>query len=297
MTLKRGQMIQPLYLCVLCQVLYGSFSIEEINCTTREILFGGLWAAMAMAFVLWSFTLLALFICEENKSSAWRNVVFCLVSILSLIGVAQTVMQQVQFYERQFGAGCLWVVLFAGVALTLPCTAGTFARCSRILLVLFCAAMGLLLLGFFELSNVQNLSAEPLRVLGVSNAFWVGFGLYPEYLVLFVSRPSSHTLRETKAFCWNKELSAIVGLPFFAVLVQSGFVLCSELIFGVQENGVGGVEILRSWTFLNFSRFDAIVVLLWLLIAFFRLRFLAYVAMQIRPKNQAKPTRKAGQVQ
>ncbi len=298
MTFTHRQLVLPLSLCVLTQVLYASFSQEAIVYTAREMLFGGTCAALAVSVLLFGLLLVGQSFGAEPQSEIWKNVVCAFVFLALLCGAVQVVLQQVQFYVRQFGAGTLWVLLLAVAVICLHSTPNALVRCARLLLALLAVAVIIALLGLIAQSNVHYLSDDALTAMGVSNGFWAGLGLYPDYLAVLYCKqePRKERAVRDKKISGQGALLCLLALPFFAVAVQVGVVLCAELIFGVQEAGVGGFEFLRSWAFLNFSRFDGVIVLLWLLLAYFRLRFLACVAWSISPFGAEKQSRKAGQV-
>ncbi len=290
MKITQQQLPLILVVCLLSQGLYTAFSVDAICCTTREILFGGTCAAVAVSLMLWGLLLLGQMfpLCQSPAPSdaLVQSAVAALLCFLLLCGMAQAVLQQVQFYYRPFGTGALWILLAALLVCVLHCTPHALLRCARLLAACCGVALLLSLLGLVGHSSWQNLSAEALTTQGVTNGFWAAFGLYPEYLALFIC-PSAHTATQAPTrqmvAAQKKNWRMLLALPFFVLGVQAGAVLCSELVFGVQQAGVGGFEFLRSWAFLSFSRFDGVVVLVWLLLSLFRLQFLAFLALQISP--------------
>ncbi len=311
MKLQQQQLPLPLFVCLLCQVLYRAFFTTQINCTARELLFGGLCAACLLAFGLFVLSLLGQgFVASSKKvyarthhtrgvqtqadsfdvvqgaQSAQKRAIRAIsatLCLLLLLGVVHGMVQQVQLYYRQFGAGALWVLLCACLVWKLHCAPHALLRCARLLLFFCVLASVAAALGLAAQSSWRNLSTEALTLQGLANGFWVGFGVYPEYLAIFVCAMQPIIVPASQVAPKQGSLLPILVLPFGAVAVQFFVVLCSELIFGVPQAGVGGFEFLRSWAFLRFSRFDGVVVLLWLLLSFFRLRFLCFLAQQANP--------------
>ncbi|MFI3168822.1 MAG: hypothetical protein R3Y06_02630 [Faecalibacterium sp.] len=283
MRLKRQQLVVPLYLCILCQVIYSFITLGAVPCTARELLFGGLCAAIAVSILLFVLFVLGR-ILAEGAGTPWKKAVDVLLCILFLCAVVQTVAQQVQIYQIQFDKGVIWVVVLAGCALALRATVHAFLRCARLLFA-FCVVVAVgALLGLIGQSDLHNLSAQGLTATGICAGFWMGCTLFPEYFAILIAAPKRQTGAGQGAAAW-------IAMPFFALGAQFAVVFCAELIFGMQSAGVGGFECLRSWALLNFSRYDGMVVLLWLLIAFFRLRFFAFLAAQVNPfvlQNQEK---------
>ncbi len=305
MKMTRAQLPMPLLLCVVSQALYTSFMASQISCTAREMLAGGFVAALAVSALLCGLLLLGQGFASVPQHAIWKNAVLAVVCLLLVCGMVQTVLQQLQLYYRQFTVGGVWVVVLAALTLGVGTSPHALVRCARLLGVIALGGTLLCLLGLAAQSDLQHLSAAALTAQGVSNGFWLGFALLPEYLAMLIC-PDGVGNKKTVASAngnesENAQPSPVRGqillllLPFFGVAVQVGMVFCSELVFGVPQTGVGGFEVLRSWAFLSFSRFDGVVVLLWVLLGYFRLRFLALLAWQTCPHTPQKQGRKAGQ--
>lgn len=308
MKMTRAQLPVPLLLCVVLQALYTSFVASQISCTAREMLVGGFVAALAVSALLCGLLLLGQGFVSVPQHAIWKNAVLAVVCLLLIYGMVQTVLQQLQLYYRQFTVGGVWVVLLAALTLGVGASPHALVRCARLLGAIAFGGALLCLLGLAAQSDLQHLSVAALTAQGVSNGFWLGFALLPEYLALLIcpdcvgNKNSVKSAIETSGNeSDNAQPSPVRGqillllLPFFGVVVQAGMVFCSELVFGVPQTGVGGFEVLRSWAFLSFSRFDGVVVLLWVLLGYFRLRFLALLAWQTCPHTPPKQGRKAGQ--
>ncbi len=299
MQLTRNQVYLPLCLCLVGGALYRAVSVQAIAYTAREAVFGGLCAALVWALV--SFVLLQLgrILAEIPPCETCSNVATTakvLLCFAMVFGMGQTAAQQLQFYAVQFGAGGGWLALFCVVACCLHATPHALVRCARVLLWLCVAAALCAALGLAAQSDLQRLATTPLTTAGVGAAFWVGIGCYPEYFLLMICQFVKHEKEKTlcgkegapqqkacKKCGHMQEEAPLLLLPLAPFGVQCAAVLCTELLFGVQGAEVGGFEFLRSWALLNFSRYDGVVALLWLLLAFFRLRVFAFAAVQVWP--------------
>ncbi len=305
MRLTRAQLLLPLAICLLCQALYRAFSVSALAYTAREAFFGGLCAAAWGAVLVLAFLWMGDVLSALSTGYACKNVVFAVVGICLLLGAGQTVTWQLRFYLQMFGAGGWWVLLLCLAAVCLHCTPLALVRCARLLcafcvVAAICAALGLL-----GQSDLQRLATETLTAEGVFAAFGAQLCLAPEYLLLLVcpacrtnanscvnvpkpdgaNRPTrgnhARALRDNPKMRGNN--ARFLLLPFLTFGVQFAAVLFTELLFGVQQAGVGGFEFLRSWALLNLSRYDGVIALLWLLLAFFRLRVFVFVAWQCCP--------------
>ncbi len=269
--------IAAITLCALSATLYELFSHTADSYTVRELSAGALCAALCLAFVfgvvLWAKAVLRRVITPPPTGQGARvlqqsppiRVCAGAFALMFCAAALACVWQQEELYCRQFGAGYLWILLLAGGVCALRCTHSALGRCASVLLVLCAAAAIALVIGLAGQMDWKNLSLAALSTAGIEEGFRLGFRLYPEYLLLlFLDEKGKHR--------------AIIALPFFVVLLQILSLLLGELVFGVQGASLQGGEVLRAWEFLAFSRFDAVIVLLWLLTAMFRLRFLVFAA-------------------
>lgn len=88
--------------------------------------------------------------------------------------------------------------------------------------------------------------------------------IYAEYLAFPLLCP-----RQTRV------LRRAAWLPLGAFAVQAAFCTGMELLFGAMENsGYAGFELLRALSVGAFSRLDAFLLLIWLVLALFRVCFL-----------------------
>lgn len=316
MRLTRAQLLLPLVICLLCQAMYRAFSVSALAYTAREAFFGGLCAAVVGALLVLVFLRLGGVLSVLPTESICKNVVCALLCLCLLFVAGQTVIWQLRFYQQMFGTGGWWVLLLCVAAAFLHCTPHALGRCARLLLAFCVVGAFCALLGLLGQSDLQRLAAEPLSTAGFSAAFWAQLCLLPDYLLLLACPVSTSTAnkhenslkekqndsdfrankaklaknkvgRNENTTAANEDTAKFFLLPLLTFGVQFAAVLFTELLFGVQQAGVGGFEFLRSWALLNLSRYDGIVALLWLLLAFFRLRVFVFVAAQCNPFARA----------
>ena len=100
--------------------------------------------------------------------------------------------------------------------------------------------------------------------------------LYPEYFAL-------------PLFCPAKQVRCAVWLPVKAFILAGSFALCTELVFGAG-NALPGIELLRAGRLGSISRFDALVLLVWLAAAMFRFCMLVQVVRQLAGRLWGRAT-------
>lgn len=100
--------------------------------------------------------------------------------------------------------------------------------------------------------------------------------LYPEYFAL-------------PLFCPAKQVRCAVWLPVKAFILAGSFALCTELVFGAG-NALPGIELLRAGRLGSISRFDALVLLVWLAAAMFRFCVLVQVVRQLAGRLWGRAT-------
>lgn len=72
-------------------------------------------------------------------------------------------------------------------------------------------------------------------------------------------------------------------------ILAGSFVLCTELVFGAG-NALPGIELLRAGRLGSISRFDALVLLVWLAAAMFRFCVLVQVVRQLAGRLWGRAT-------
>ncbi|WP_242967428.1 hypothetical protein [Faecalibacterium sp. An77] len=102
---------------------------------------------------------------------------------------------------------------------------------------------------------------------------WPKILIYPEYFAL-------------PLLCQGKKVRRGALLPFWSYAVQAGYAFVLELVLG-QAAGpdYSGLELLRAWALGYFSRLDALLLLLWLAAALWRICLLAFVLRTLWQRN------------
>ena len=100
--------------------------------------------------------------------------------------------------------------------------------------------------------------------------------LYPEYFAL-------------PLFCPAKQVRGAVWLPVKAFILAGSFALCTELVFGAG-NALPGIELLQAGRLGSISRFDALMLLVWLAAAMFRFCVLVQVVRQLAGRLWGRAT-------
>ena len=90
-------------------------------------------------------------------------------------------------------------------------------------------------------------------------------------------------------FCPAKQVRCAVWLPVKAFILAGSFALCTELVFGAG-NALPGIELLRAGRLGSISRFDALVLLVWLAAAMFRFCVLVQVVRQLAGRLWGRAT-------
>lgn len=115
-------------------------------------------------------------------------------------------------------------------------------------------------------------------------------GLLQEGLPVLELRPEYFAL---PLLCSERRQSSGALLPLWSFGVQALYALAVELVLGRQRStGYSGLELLRAWSLGSFSRMDALLILVWLAAALFRICFLVCVMRRIFDKCLAGKTAK-----
>ena len=91
---------------------------------------------------------------------------------------------------------------------------------------------------------------------------------------------------------WKLEPSVLVRcapILCWAAALAGSFALCTELVFGAG-NALPGIELLRAGRLGSISRFDALVLLVWLAAAMFRFCMLVQVVRQLAGRLWGRAT-------
>lgn len=228
----------------------------------------------ARLFLLWGFLaalalcLLSALLTAEFQAQAF----FSGQSILSRVGcgafllwfvseLARTVLAVQQICWEQFSSlavlSALPFLLWAGWVLP----ENTFDRSARVLWWLAGLSVVLCLAGLSGQLHWENLFAAN-GTLPTTEWRW---DFFPDYAALALLCPPCQ---------WKKT----IWMPLGVFAVQFVFCFGAALLFGARQgNTLWGLELLRAGTLGGFSRFDAVFLLLWLAVMFFRICLLARV--------------------
>lgn len=161
--------------------------------------------------------------------------------------------------------GLLPLLLWAGWKLE----PAVLVRCAPILCWAAALAGLLCLLGLNGQFHWESLMMQ-------ADAQTIILPLYPEYFAL-------------PLFCPAKQVRGAVWLPVKAFILAGSFALCTELVFGAG-NALPGIELLRAGRLGSISRFDALVLLVWLAAAMFRFCVLVQVVRQLAGRLWGRAT-------
>lgn len=86
--------------------------------------------------------------------------------------------------------------------------------------------------------------------------------------------------------CAPHDMRKGTRLPLLVFAVQGGAMLCQTLVFGSRD--YPAAELLRAWRMQAFSRMDALLLLIWLTCAIFRICFLCTAIRLVQPLGQKR---------
>ncbi len=262
-----------LYLSMLSPVMYNALNRQtEISLRTF------FWSGLLGATVVWGL-LKVLFLLKDKIALLPRalnnkffrfiaGVVCCLVVISSFLKLET-------LYFDEFQDGHYWLLFFAILLLCIHCTAQSLARASSVFLWLAVVCAIIAVLGLSAQSNLHALSRDALTQSGLIQGFFMVFCFYAEYIFCLF-------------FNVNEQDKKTEKLPFLVFAVNLLMLALSELVFGVRENSLTGTEALRAWELLSFSRFDVVVMMLWVTITFYRLRLFMFAIQMLWGLNSRK---------
>ena len=167
------------------------------------------------------------------------------------------------FFHGQLGL--LPLLLWAGWKLE----PSVLVRCAPILCWAAALTVLLCLLGLNGQFHWESLMMQ-------ADAQTIILPLYPEYFAL-------------PLFCPAKQVRYAVWLPVKAFILAGSFALCTELVFGAG-NALPGIELLQAGRLGSISRFDALVLLVWLAAAMFRFCVLVQVVRQLAGRLWGRAT-------
>lgn len=165
--------------------------------------------------------------------------------------------------REHFGSNALIAVLPVLLLISWNMRADALDRSARAIWWLLAAGIVACLIGIWDQMHWQQLFGADDLSLWADGLPPVRF--YPEYFALPLLCRGINRHRGTL-------------LPFWSYAVQAGYTFVLELVLGrIAGSNYAGLELLRAWTLGYFSRVDALLLLLWLAAALWRICMLAYV--------------------
>lgn len=162
-----------------------------------------------------------------------------------------------------FGSNALIAVLPVLLLVSWRMNADALDRSARAIWWLLAAGIIACLAGIGDQMHWQNLFGAADLSLWADG--WPPVRLYPEYFAL-------------PLLCRGKNIRRGALLPFWSYGVQAGYAFVLELVLGrVVHPDYAGLELLRAWALGYFSRLDALLLLVWLTAALWRICLLAYI--------------------
>lgn len=175
----------------------------------------------------------------------------------------RTVMTAQTVCREHFGSNGLIAVLPVLLLVSWEMKASALDRSARAIGWLLAVGSVVCLAGIGSQMHWQRLFAVDGASLWADG--WPPIPIYPEYFAL-------------PLLCQKNRIRQGILLPFWSYGVQAGYALALGLVLGrAAGSDYKGLELLRAWALGYFSRLDALLLLLWLTAALWRICFLAYL--------------------
>lgn len=192
-----------------------------------------------------------------TRLGAWIFFGWFGLELIRTASAAQTICRE------HFGSNGLIAVLPVLLLVSWEMKASALDRSARAVWWLLATGILICLAGVWGQMHWQKLFDPEGASLWGSG--WPPVPIYPEYFAL-------------PLLCRQNKIRQGVLLPFWSYGVQAGYALVLELVLGrVAGSGYRGLEVLRAWALGYFSRLDALLLLLWLTAALWRICLLAYL--------------------
>lgn len=219
----------------------------------------GLFAALAEKFDLFSGQGFL------PKLAGWGFFAWLALETGRTIAAAQIVCRE------HFGSNALIAVLPVLLLVSWQMNGSALDRSARAIWWLLAAGILACLAGLWDQMHWHRLFGAEDPSLWADG--WPKILLYPEYFAL-------------PLLCQGKKVRRGALLPFWSYAVQAGYAFVLELVLG-QAAGpdYSGLELLRAWALGYFSRLDALLLLLWLAAALWRICLLAFVLRTLWQRN------------
>lgn len=219
----------------------------------------GLFAALAEKFDLFSGQGFL------PKLAGWGFFAWLALETGRTIATAQIVCRE------HFGSNALIAVLPVLLLVSWQMNGSALDRSARAIWWLLAAGILACLAGLWDQMHWHRLFGAEDPSLWADG--WPKILIYPEYFAL-------------PLLCQGKKVRRGALLPFWSYAVQAGYTFVLELVLG-QAAGpdYSGLELLRAWALGYFSRLDALLLLLWLAAALWRICLLAFVLRTLWQRN------------
>ncbi len=173
--------------------------------------------------------------------------------------------------REHFGSNALIAVLPVLLLVSWQMNGSALDRSARAIWWLLAAGILACLAGLWDQMHWHRLFGADDPSLWADG--WPKVLIYPEYFAL-------------PLLCQGKKVCRGALLPFWSYAVQAGYAFVLELVLG-QAAGpdYSGLELLRAWALGYFSRLDALLLLLWLAAALWRICLLAFVLRTLWQRN------------
>ena len=235
---------------VALSVVTGALAAAgEMECSAREAILSGLGNALLLSL------LTCLSVCIRDTEPFIRKTMLALLTLGLAAELAGTILQAQQAAQQEFRSmalvGLLPFLLLAGWCLPPE----SWNAPARVLWWFVLLGGAVLVTGLWGQVRWLGLAAEsPSQLGGLCKSFFCAeFFLWP-------------------LLCPETIPGRAVCLPWLSYAVQAGTALGRGLLFGGQE--YPAMELLRAWSIGAFSRIDALLILIWLACAVYRIGFL-----------------------
>lgn len=200
-----------------------------------------------------------------SKLAGYGFFVWFAIEMGRTIAVAQMVCRD------HFGSNALIAVLPVLLLASWKMQADALDRSARAIWWLLAAGILACLAGIWNQMHWQHLFSADCFSLWENG--WPSVRLYPEYFAL-------------PLLCRGRNIHRGVLLPCWSYVVQTGYAFVMQLVLGrAIHPDYTGLELLRAWTLGYFSRLDALLLLLWLAAALWRICLLAYILRTLWQRN------------
>lgn len=267
----RGFSLSALGLGLVTASLAECFYSSAGTYGARSILLLGLLSTVGLAAAAGLFAILAekfdLFSGQGflPKLAGWGFFAWFALETGRTIAAAQIVCRE------HFGSNALIAVLPVLLLVSWQMNGSALDRSARAIWWLLAAGILACLAGLWDQMHWHRLFGAENSSLWANG--WPQIPLYPEYFAL-------------PLLCQGKKVRRGALLPFWNYAVQAGYAFVLELVLG-QAAGpdYSGLELLRAWALGYFSRLDALLLLLWLAAALWRICLLAFVLRTLWQRN------------